>query len=176
MGVSRAEWLWNSASLLLQNTGNRAEACSGLWWQKGKCGEQGERKREREREWEVKNEEQTKSMNAAEKRSDLCSGLPAILIFTPVWGHASVLFTARFSFEIKPKSGLWLSPQLLLSSLVQVGGKQTRLVKHRLNSSLVDLFWFPFTSTEQTVRRPWLFFEAQETTSLYDPGEAKVQS
>lgn len=40
MGVSRAGWLWNSIGLLLQNTGNQAKACSGLWWQKGKSQEQ----------------------------------------------------------------------------------------------------------------------------------------
>lgn len=34
--VSRAEWLWNRISFLLQNTGNQAKACAGLWWQRSK--------------------------------------------------------------------------------------------------------------------------------------------
>lgn len=79
----------------------------------------------------------------------------------------------RLKFQIKVWFVTWSPASPLIS---RSSWRETDSVGYtQIELLLVDLFWFPFTSTEQTARQPNCSWGSGDDLSLWS-GEAKVQS
>lgn len=151
MGVSRAEWLWNSIGLLSQNTGNQAKGLLWLVMAEGQISRAGGRGSGK---WRMRNKIRVWVLQ--KENWPLCARLSTILISVPsfktyffLFTLVSICFSCSFFYFLNVVSSLlWPIPNF--SSYHLCKSEENRFSRRHADWPCpIDLIWFSLTSTQQ---------------------------